>query len=61
MKWIGVWFLSIPVWLIIGAVSAVRFELCGSPHDEATTKGFGVMMLGLFMQAVVEFGIWCML
>ena len=61
MKWIGLWILSIPVWLIVGAIEAKYREDRGLAHADAINEGVKTLKAGMLFTGIIMLGTWCLL
>lgn len=56
---LGIWFLSIPVWAVVAAWGALKRKKKEGNHEGLVDDARKSIQLGLLMEAIVLFVIWC--
>ena len=58
MKWLGVWLLFIPVWLVVSCVFGCWLKRMGAPYKEAIDNAAFLWPVLMIFSGIVELGIW---
>jgi hypothetical protein len=58
MKFIGVWFLLLAVWLLVGSHTVNKEERQGAPEDVAISKARGIVFGGVLITTLILIGLW---